>query len=376
VQYIEPLQNAFDITAVQPRSHRFDTSAIRLPVRTLPCADYLNGLIPRQVGGLHIPNLQKVIGMEETLLGLDGFLPGFDLIHAAEQSFYCTYQIASRKQRYGYKLITMQAELNPFWFEKHPNVMRHAAFVRGATDLFIARTERAKLALVCEGVEPERVRVIGHGVDTTRFHPAPRSTDLCRRLGIDPDRFIILLVGRMVWEKGIFTLANAARSLMTDERFNALKPLFVIAGNGEERGSLQRRLNLLGVADCFKLIGNHPYNVLPDIHRLADIFVLPSISTRSVLEQFGIVLIEAMASGKPIVTTHCGAIDEVVGDAGVLVQPNDFFRLSEALRDLALDELRRGDLGARALARVNQLFRKEDISAKIARAYRDTLGHA
>ena len=365
-----------DITAVQPRSHRFDTSAIRLPVRTLGCADYLNGLIPRQIGGFHVPNVQKMLGLEETLLGLDGFLPGFDLIHAAEQSFYCTYQIAKRKQRYGYKLITMQAELNPFWFEKHPNVMRHTAFVRGATDLFIARTERAKLALVCEGVEPERVSVIGHGVDTARFFPAPRSLELCARLGIEPDRFIILLVGRMVWEKGIFTLANAARSLMSDERFKALKPLFVIAGNGEERGSLQRRLDLLGLTDCFKLIGNHPYNVLPDIHRLANIFVLPSISTRSVLEQFGIVLIEAMATGKPIVSTHCGAIDEVLGDAGVLVQPNDFFRLSEALRDLALDELRRLDLGARALERVNRLFRKEDISTKIARAYQDTLGHA
>jgi len=66
--------------------------------------------------------------------------------------------------------------------------------------------------------------------------------------------------------------------------------------------------------------------------------VLPGISTRYILEQFGIVLIEAMASGTPVISTHCGAIDEVVGDAGLLVQPNDYFCLYEQMKNVILDK--------------------------------------
>jgi glycosyltransferase involved in cell wall biosynthesis len=373
-QYLTPLQDQFNITAVKPRSHRYDVTHLGLPVQTLHCADYLNGLIPRNMRGLRVPNLLKFFGAEERLFGLEDFLPGFDLVHTAEQTFYCSYQIAMLKRLLGFKLITIQDEINPFWFEAHAHTMRRAALVRQETDLFIARTERAKMALVCEGADPERIQVIGHGVDLTRFSPASRSASLCKRLGIAPDQFVILFVGRLVWEKGIFSLADAARQLLNDPRFKALNPVFVLAGEGEERAALQRRLDLLGVAPFFRLIGNRPYDVLPDIHRLADIFVLPSISTRTVLEQFGIVLIEAMATGKPIVSTHCGAIDEVVGDAGVLVQPNDCHHLWQTLRDLALNAERRRELGAQALTRVTRLFAKEVISAKIAQAYGRTLG--
>jgi glycosyltransferase involved in cell wall biosynthesis len=101
--------------------------------------------------------------------------------------------------------------------------------------------------------------------------------------------------------------------------------------------------------------------------------VLPSIATRFVLEQFGIVLIEAMATGKPIVATRCGAIDEVVGDAGLLVQPNDYFRLSETLRTLLGDGPLRERLGRMALERVRSRFRKEHISAMISQAYDEVL---
>jgi glycosyltransferase involved in cell wall biosynthesis len=79
--------------------------------------------------------------------------------------------------------------------------------------------------------------------------------------------------------------------LLRDESFRKLKPVFVYAGDGPERGALERRLQRLGIASSFRLIGSQPYSKLPDIHRLADIFVLPSISTRSVQEQFGIALI-------------------------------------------------------------------------------------
>jgi glycosyltransferase involved in cell wall biosynthesis len=372
-QYLEPLLDRFDITAVYPRSHRFDVSSLALPRVQLPCLDYLNGLVPRRLGGFAVPNPQKRLGFDEYVFGLDRFLPGIDVVHAAEQTFYCSYQLAQRKQRYGYKLICMQAEVNPFWAEGHGRVLERAAFVRKSADLFIARSQRARSALMCEGVEPERIRVIGHGIDTRRFTPGPRSRELARRFAIEPDHMVILLVGRLVWEKGLFSLADAAQVLMQDPAFRRVKPLFVYAGDGPERGALERRLRRLGVESHFRLLGSQPYSLLPEIHRLADITVLPSISTRTVQEQFGIALIEAMATAKPVVTTHCGAIDEVIDTAGVLVQPNDYFRLAEALRALAFNAELRHRLGHHGRERVQRLFTREVIGEQVADAYATVL---
>lgn len=373
-QYLEPLQDRFDITAVYPRSHRFDVRGLRMPRIELPCLDYLNGFVPRRIGGLAIPNPQKSFGYDEHLFGLDNVLPGLDIVHAAEQTFYCSYQVAQRKQRYGYKLICLQAEVNPFWAEGHGRVLERAAFVRATADLFIARSQRARSALLCEGVEDSRIRVIGHGIDTSRFAPGPRSAELSQHFGIAPDDFVVLLVGRMVWEKGLFSLADAAGLLLRDESFRKLKPVFVYAGDGPERGALERRLRRLGIDSRFRLIGSQPYSRLADIHRLADVFVLPSISTRTVQEQFGIALIEAMATARPVLTTHCGAIDEVIGDAGLIVQANDYFRLAEGLRTLAFDASLRARLGQRGLERVQRFFTRESIGEQVASAYRHVLG--
>jgi glycosyltransferase involved in cell wall biosynthesis len=373
-QYLEPILDRFDITAVYPRSHRFDVSQIEIPTLQLPCLDYLNGVVPRRIGGLTIPNPQKRLGFDEYLFGLDRLLPALRLVHAAEQTFYCSYQLAQRKARYGYKLICVQAEINPFWSEGHGNVFERAAFVRKTADLFIARSERARSALQCEGVEPERIRVIGHGIDTRRFAPGRRSAELCQTFGIDPGSFVVLFVGRLVWEKGLFSLADAAGLLLQDPAFRALNPVFVCAGDGPDRGGLLRRLRRLGIEQHFRLIGAQPYSRLPEIHRLADVFVLPSIATRTVQEQFGIALIEAMATAQPVLTTRCGAIDEVIGDAGLLVQPNDYFRLAEGLRTLAFDTELRSRLGQLGLARVQRLFTREIIGERIAAAYTDVLG--
>ena len=372
-QYLEPLQDRFDITAVYPRSHRFDVRSLQMPSVELPCLDYINGLVPRRLGGIAIPNPQKRLGFDEHLFGLDRLLPGLDIVHAPEQTFYCTYQIAERKERYGYKLICLQDEINPFWAEGHGRALERAAFVRANADLFIARSQRARSALLCEGVEDRRIHVIGHGIDTAKFAPGPRSPQLCQQFGIAPDDLVILLVGRMVWEKGLFSLADAAGLLLRDESFRKLKPVFVYAGDGPERATLERRLRRLGIESSFRLIGLQPYSKLPDVHRLADIFVLPSISTRSVQEQFGIALIEAMATGKPVLTTHCGAIDEVIGDAGIVVQANDYFRLAEGLRTLAFDAGLRARLGQRGLERVQRLFTREAIGEQVASAYAHVL---
>lgn len=372
-QYLEPLQDRFDMVAAYPRSHRYDVDRCEIPCVPVSCLDYLNGLIPRQIGTRPVPNPLKTFGVEEVLFGVDRLIRDFDLVHVPEQTFYFTWQVAMARRKAGIRMITTQDEVNPFWYQGRSAMVSRTRRVRAETDLFLARTERARAALLTEGVEPERVRVVGHAVDTARFHPGPPDEELARALGVEPGRFVILFVGRLVWTKGIFALADAAATLLNDPSIRRLEPLFLIVGDGEERTSFQARLRQLGVEESFRMVGWQSYHRVPDIHRLADIFVLPSISTRYILEQFGIVLIESMATGVPVVTTHCGAIDEVVGDDAILVQPNDSFRLAEALARLCREPDLRGELGDRGVARVRARLSKEVVAGQLASAYEDTL---
>lgn len=372
-QYLLPLQKEFDITIAYSKSHRYDVSKVEMSQKQLACLDYLNGILPRSILGRTIPNPFKYFGYEEVLIGLNNFTQQFDLLHVPEQIFYFTWQVARNKKKNNYKMITMQDEVNPFWYLHKPAIAKRAAFVRSQTDLFIARSERAKAALICEGVDPNQIRVIGHGVDTTRFKPGSRNEKLCHFLGIRPDRFIILFVARLFWTKGIYPIADAAKLLLQHPEIKALDPLFLIVGDGNDRTSFEERVKRLGIHNSFHFVGWQPYDQLPDIHRLADIFILPSISTRYILEQFGIALIESMATGKPIISTHCGAIDEVVGDAGILVQPNDYFRLYYALLKLCLNKDLRSDLGNRGFKRVHKRFNQHKIPSEIASAYKEVL---
>lgn len=93
-------------------------------------------------------------------------------------------------------------------------------------------------------------------------------------------------------------------------------------------------MHRLNLAEHCTFAGSVPYDDMPDWFRASDVFVLPSIATPEWQEQFGMSLIEAMSCGVPVVSTWSGAIPEIVDDAGILCQPNDFISLFEALRTL------------------------------------------
>ena len=372
-QYLELLLDEFDVTAIHAGYRRFDVEAIELPRRRVRGLDYLDGLVPRDVFGTRLPNPLKRLGFEEVMLGLRGALSDFDLVHTAETSFYFSWQAATLADELGFGLVTTQCEIVPHWHQGRRGLARRAAFVRERTDVFHARSERARRALVTEGVDPGRIHVVGHGVDLERFHPGEPDLELRRRAGVEDGAFVVLFVGRLVWTKGIFALADAAALLLRDRAFRALRPVFMMVGGGSERARLERRVERLGLGAHFRLLGERPYDEIPDLHRLADLFVLPSIPSRTILEQFGIALVEAMATGTPVISTHCGAIDEVVGEAGVLVQPNDALRLAEVIGDLATGPARRVELGRAGLERARSRFSRERIAEGLATIYRAAL---
>ena len=184
----------------------------------------------------------------------------------------------------------------------------------------------------------KRIRLWPQGVDARRFHPDRASREWRVRLsGGDPDEKILLYVGRLAPEKDIGRLKAVLRTVPGAR--------LAIVGDGPARKSLEREF--LGTLTVFTglLTGDD----LAAAYASADVFLFPSTT-----ETLGIAMIEALASGLPVVAARAGAIHEVVseGETGLLYEPNSEEDLTAAVRRLVEDDTLRGILsrGARAAA--------------------------
>jgi glycosyltransferase involved in cell wall biosynthesis len=162
------------------------------------------------------------------------------------------------------------------------------------------------------------VRIIPPGVDLDRFHPAQSKSEAKRVVGLDPNSPVILSVRRLVPRMGLSTLLEAVWIL----RRSRPSVRLVLVGTGEMAPRLMREAAAMGIADCLSLTGHVKDLELADFYRAADVFVLPSIA----LEGFGLVTLEALASGVPVVGTTIGQTPSVIGthaELGRLVAPGD-----------------------------------------------------
>jgi len=198
-------------------------------------------------------------------------------------------------------------------------------------------------------ISPERIRVIYNGVDTQRFRPRPEERiSLRRRFGLPEERFIVGTVGRTVAIKDHPTLLRAVESMV----LKGIDAHALLVGSGPE---LERNQQL--AKDSPALAGRVTFvgscDEVPDILNTMDVFALPSIS-----EGMSNTLLEAMATGLPVIATNVGGNPEVVvdGHSGWLFQPRDWEALGSRLMSLASDENQRQQLSLAARQRVVERF--------------------
>ncbi len=222
-------------------------------------------------------------------------------------------------------------------------------------DRLVATTESVADEYRALNVGEERIARIPNGVDLSRFGQPSDRLQVRRRHGIDDETFLFLTVSRNHPKKNLAGLVRAV-ALLETAREQDFKVLIVGAGTG----SLLPLVRELGLADRVALHGeiggqmtqggevNVPSDALVELYQTADAFVLPSL-----LETFGIVLVEAMAAGLPVITTDApgcrdvarGGIDAVVAPAG------DDAALADAMGRLILEDTTRRDLSRRARKR-------------------------
>ncbi|WP_457549428.1 glycosyltransferase family 4 protein [Archaeoglobus sp.] len=312
----------------------------------------------------------RVMGYKYHMIGLEKELAKFDIINTVETYHAFSYQAVKAKMKYGCKLVVTCWENIPFfventWLFQHNLRHKIKEIVRKSADLFIAITQRAKEALIFEGVPKEKITVIPAGVDINVFKPRKKKKEYLTKLGISQDDFVILTVCRFVWEKGIFDIIYAAKKLITDNDLKDVKIKIILIGKGPEERTMRWLINRLGVNEIVNIAGVYQYDKMPLIYNLADIFLLPSIPKKNWQEQFGMVLVEAMASGLPIITTYCGSIPEVIGNAGVIVQPNDPLSIYQAIKEIILNEDIRINYGRLARERAENVFDSEKVALRI-----------
>jgi len=184
----------------------------------------------------------------------------------------------------------------------------------------ITVSQALKDALVDLGVAPDKVRVLRNGVDLALFHPAARD-EARARMGLKGR--VLLSVGHLIERKG-HNLVIAALAELPDWSL-------LIAGEGPERGALERLAADRNVADRVRFLGSVPHAQLHRVYSAADVIVLASSR-----EGWPNVLLEAMACGTPVVASNIWGNPEVVSrpEAGVLMQERSAAGVAEAVRHL------------------------------------------
>ena len=251
------------------------------------------------------------------------------------------------------------------WVDKHPQ-----SYIHGVERWMANRAERV---VTCSaymrehvadiyGLEENRIAVIPNGIDPSELTPVDDLEALRARFA-GPDERLVLLVGRLVYEKGFQLALEALPGLI--ERVGNVR--FIVAGSGTAEEELREQAGELGLDEHGAFLGWIGDDVLHSLYRIADLTVVPSI-----YEPFGLVALEAMASGCPCLVADTGGLREVVPheDVGLRFRSRDPGSLAVMAERLLTD----GELCDRLVAEASEhvlTFDWADVARQVAAVYRE-----
>jgi glycogen synthase len=333
------------------------------------------------------PRHQKFLDPMYRDLVMAGLVAGADVVHC--HTWYTHLAGCLVKQLAGARLVLTTHSLEPHrpWkAEQLGTGYRGSSWVERTgyqnADGVVAVSEAMRADVrSLYGVAPQRVRVIHNGIDPDEYKPTPDPAVLAA-YGIDPGRPYVLFVGRITRQKGIIHLVNAVPHLHPGAQ------VVLCAGAPDtpeigremaEKVAEARRATSNPVVWIQKMVPKR--DIIP-LYSQAALFVCPSV-----YEPFGIINLEAMACGTPVVASAVGGIPEVVvpGETGLLVpvearggtdfepkDPDRFARdLAAAVNELLDDPARRKEMGLRSRERVERLFSWHSIARRTLEFYGD-----
>jgi glycosyltransferase involved in cell wall biosynthesis len=235
---------------------------------------------------------------------------------------------------------------------------RRAGFVTACSD------DLAKRAIAL-GADPARIETVPYGVDVARFHPDQDVRTARRReLGVGDRVPLCVAAGRLVRKKGFEYLIDAMASVPGI--------VLAIAGEGTLAGELQARARTAGVAERIRFLGNQTQDRVGEYLAAADMICVPSIRDDSGnVDGLPNVVLEALASGAPLITTAAGGIGAVVDDnrTAIVVAERDAAAIAAAMVRLVSDPEMARHIGGAGRALVQARFGWERAAERLEAAY-------
>jgi glycogen(starch) synthase len=298
----------------------------------------------------------------------------FDLVHSHDwlvagaaaplaRRFRCPWVVTVHATEYG---------RHQGWVQKYPQSHIHGVerqMVRTADRVITcSHYMRGHVADVF-GIDESRVSVIPNGIDPLDLQPVVGDLPKLRARFAAPDERLILLVGRLVYEKGFQLALEALPGLI--RRLGNVR--FLVAGSGPHEAELRKQAERLGLMEHGTFMGWIDDAVLHSLYRIADLCVVPSI-----YEPFGLVALEAMASGCPCIVADAGGLREVVpaGErVGLRFRSRDARSLARMVEKVLTDDTLRDRLVTEAGEHVLR-FDWADVARQTADVYADLRGAA
>jgi glycosyltransferase involved in cell wall biosynthesis len=213
-------------------------------------------------------------------------------------------------------------------------------------------------------IDEEKIHIIYNGVDVQKFKPNKDRVGLRRELGLEEKQKIILFVGRLYQRKGLDTLFQSISKVV--QNFKDAK--FVISGEGfrQNKEKLLKLAEKLKIENSVLFVGYFPDEKLPDLYAASDIFVLPAL-----YENFPFAILEAQATGLPVISTKVGGIPELVTNNknGLLVEPANSEQLTEEIMILLKNPKFAEELGKRARQLIEEKFAWPLITNEVVDLY-------
>lgn len=304
----------------------------------------------------------RLLGDWHLFFDLKKTVTGFDIVHTADPHYGYSYQLAHlRAENKISCLVTTAWETIPHNNEGTFLKRKHKQYVLKHSDCFICYTGKARKVLIEEGVDGKKITVIPLGVDLTRFYPKKKNRNIIE----------ILFVGRLVPEKGMIQVLETFSYEIKKYENLTLR----IVGNGPLEREIRRWIDAYGFSKTVSL-EQKSYEEIPAVYQNADILIAPSLATKTWEEQYGMVLVEAMASGLPIISTNTGAIPEVVGEAGILCEPNNPLQLQKSIEFLLDDGKRREKIGTIGRSRAITRYDAKKTASALITFYETICSHS
>jgi L-malate glycosyltransferase len=307
-----------------------------------------------------------------SLLSFAGFLlrygREFDVWHVHQYGFQAALAVALGKLLRRPVLLKLPSS-NAMGIERAMGagiVGRILLFFHLRVNACLAVSDETREEAIHLGIPPERIYLIPNGVDGRQFHPTlPEERAAARRaLGLHCDR-LVLYVGRLSPEKNPLGLLEAWAAIDTEARKGAL---LALVGDGPQREEVQAKAQAPNLAGSIHLAGMR--SDVATWYRAADVYVIPSL-----LEGLSNTMIEALASGLPVISTRVSGSSILVEspNAGLVVDIGNVENLAGAMESLLRDESLRTQLAANARLTFETHFALEILSKKMILLYRGLL---